>query len=198
MKRLTISDVTNMPAALGTRMRPLSRYKKVVLARPLLFLEKEEILKYLKSRKLSYMIDKSNFEETFLRNKIRHSLMPSLVKIAASYKDNLYVLSRTISWDYDFIFSQAQAALEKAIIKEAQGLLELSIVKIADLHRALLYNLIRLAIERAKGNLRRLEAKHVELIVELLFAMPKGSIVDIPGLRVRKTERSLAFLRKAD
>jgi tRNA(Ile)-lysidine synthase len=176
-------------------MMPLSKYKKVFLLRPLLFLEKEEILKFLKSRKLVFMIDKSNLEDVFLRNKIRHDLMPSLAKTSPSYKDNIYSLSKSISWDYDFIHRQAQAALEKAIVKEKEGLLEVSTAKVIDLHKALLYNLIRLCIERAKGSLRRMESKHIELIAQLLFDMPKGSIVDIPGLKVIKRERCLAFQR---
>jgi len=62
---------------LGLRaMLPLSKYKNLTVIRPLLSLEKGEILDFLHKNKIPYMIDKSNFEEKFLRNKIRLEILP--------------------------------------------------------------------------------------------------------------------------
>jgi tRNA(Ile)-lysidine synthase len=181
---------------LGLRgMLPLSKYKKVLLLRPLLFLEKDEILKFLKNQKITYMVDASNLEDVFLRNKIRHSLIPCFAKISPHFKDSIYNLARNISWDYDFIYEQASLFCQQAIIKESLASLELSIKKIAHLHKALLYNLVRIAIAKVKGNLRRIDSKHIEQIVQLLFTLPKGSVVDIPGLQVIKKDTSLLLRR---
>jgi tRNA(Ile)-lysidine synthetase-like protein len=46
--------------------------------RPLLFLWKKDILKYLKMHSLSYCTDITNAELFYLRNKIRHNLLPYL------------------------------------------------------------------------------------------------------------------------
>ncbi len=48
------------------------------IIRPLLEVSRLEIEAYLKEHNLSYFIDKSNYDETYLRNKVRHSLMPLL------------------------------------------------------------------------------------------------------------------------
>ncbi|MEM7367123.1 MAG: tRNA lysidine(34) synthetase TilS [Bacteroidota bacterium] len=52
--------------------------------RPLLCLQKEEILTYLTSNHLSYRIDQSNLESKYLRNQIRHSIIPALEDIQPS------------------------------------------------------------------------------------------------------------------
>ncbi|MFC1514425.1 tRNA lysidine(34) synthetase TilS [Candidatus Omnitrophota bacterium] len=181
---------------LGLRgMLPLSKYKKVVLIRPLLFLEKYEILTFLKNRNLTFMLDKSNLEDVFLRNKIRHDLAPSLARMSPTYKNSIYNLAKTISWDYDYIFQKAHAAFERSLIRQTDTLVEINTAKVLSLHRALAYNLLRICIERAKGSLRRVESKHLEQLFELLHSLPVGSVIDLPGLKVSKKEHSLAFRR---
>lgn len=49
--------------------------------RPLLFFSRQEVELYAKSRKLSYVVDMSNFDEHYERNYIRHSVVPLLKKI---------------------------------------------------------------------------------------------------------------------
>lgn len=46
--------------------------------RPLLNIERSEIEEYLKSQNISWRTDKTNFETEYLRNKIRHKLIPFL------------------------------------------------------------------------------------------------------------------------
>ncbi|MBN1494851.1 tRNA lysidine(34) synthetase TilS [Candidatus Peregrinibacteria bacterium] len=57
------------------------------ILRPLLYTSKEEILDFLKRKKLKYRIDKSNYDKTFLRNEIRLDLIPAINKIQPKFKD---------------------------------------------------------------------------------------------------------------
>ncbi|MBI2439367.1 MAG: tRNA lysidine(34) synthetase TilS [Candidatus Moranbacteria bacterium] len=54
--------------------------KNDFLVRPLLTTSRADILLYLKERKLSFREDKSNNDEHYLRNRIRHTLLPLLAK----------------------------------------------------------------------------------------------------------------------
>ncbi|MBN2120179.1 MAG: tRNA lysidine(34) synthetase TilS [Candidatus Omnitrophica bacterium] len=172
---------------------PISKYKKIVVVRPLLFLEKKEITAFLTAREIKYLVDKSNFQEEFLRNKIRLRLLPVLSKISNSYKDNLYNLAKSIGWDYDFIHKQSLLAVQSAVLKESANIFEISFEKIAHLHRSLLNGSIRICLEWTKGNLRRVDSKHIDEIIDLIFERPVGSVVDIPDLKITKKEKSLVF-----
>lgn len=55
-------------------MRPKNNY----VIRPLIDMSREDILRYLKERKIHHRTDTSNHDQKFLRNKIRHSLIPLL------------------------------------------------------------------------------------------------------------------------
>jgi tRNA(Ile)-lysidine synthase len=63
--------------------------KSGVILRPLLNIEKKDILNYLKQNKLEYKIDKSNFDTNISRNKFRHNILPEFERINSNYKNNL-------------------------------------------------------------------------------------------------------------
>ena len=182
---------------LGLRaILPISKYKNLTIIRPLLFLEKKRILEFLNKNKISYLIDKTNLEEKFLRNKIRLNLLPYLTKLWPEVKESLYNLALLVSWDYEFIYQKAKEELEKSILKESSGILEINLNKIRGLPRGLVNNILRIAIEKTKGSLRRINSKHIEKIWELLSKEAPILSLDIPFLRIIKQADSLIFKKK--
>ena len=53
---------------------------KYKIVRPLLYLNKEKIIKYLDDNKIKYVVDKSNTDEKYTRNRYRKHLLPFLKK----------------------------------------------------------------------------------------------------------------------
>ena len=66
------------------------------IIRPLLCVDKDEIYSYAKKNNLIYFEDKSNHEDDFLRNRIRHHVVPLLKKESPSVGEKFeeYVLFR--------------------------------------------------------------------------------------------------------
>ncbi len=64
-------------------------YNRTAILRPLLKLEKSEILDYLDKNKLEYKIDKTNFLNDFSRNKLRNEIIPQFSEINEKYKKNI-------------------------------------------------------------------------------------------------------------
>lgn len=75
----------------GTGLKGLTGIKPVNgnIIRPLLCLSKKEVLKYADENNLEYIIDSSNYEDTFLRNKIRLQVIPLLESINPSLTSGL-------------------------------------------------------------------------------------------------------------
>lgn len=76
--------------------KALSGFKRIRGNRwsPLLHVRKEEMESYLTSKGISWCVDKSNFEDFTMRNKIR-KLMPGLREIVPNFEQNLMeVLNR--------------------------------------------------------------------------------------------------------
>ena len=88
----------------GTALRgmraimPKNMYKGMYIIRPLIEVDKGEVLKWLKDNNYSYVIDKTNFEDKFLRNKIRHKLIDELRKLNPNVENSLFNLSKTFHY----------------------------------------------------------------------------------------------------
>lgn len=59
------------------------------ILRPLLWVEKKEILTYLHNNKLEYKIDSTNTDTEITRNHLRHNIIPNYEKINKNYKQNI-------------------------------------------------------------------------------------------------------------
>jgi tRNA(Ile)-lysidine synthase len=77
--------------ARGTSLSGLTgmKVKQGYYLRPLLHLCKEEIITYLQTHALAYKEDPTNNSHDFLRNRIRHSLIPFLTTIDQRFDNNL-------------------------------------------------------------------------------------------------------------
>ncbi len=62
---------------------------KYKILRPILNLQKKEILSFLEKDNLDYKIDKTNFLNDFSRNKLRNQIMPKIENINSNYRKNI-------------------------------------------------------------------------------------------------------------
>jgi tRNA(Ile)-lysidine synthase len=102
--------------ARGSGIRGLSgmRPKTGFLVRPLLFASRAEIRKYADSRSLSWREDSSNAETKYIRNRIRHVLIPEFEAINPAFMQNA---TETISHLYQTgkLVNLALAQIKKAV-----------------------------------------------------------------------------------
>lgn len=161
-----------------------------IFIRPFLETPRWEIDKFLKRKGVKPRIDSTNKEEAFLRNKIRHNLIPLLKK---NYNQNisqaLANLAESVSYDYEFMDQAARRSLKG-------NNLRLNIKKAEKLHPAILRLKIRQSIACLQGDTRRISFQHIKEIENLLNKRPEGSVVDLPkGIQVKKARKSLYFYR---
>lgn len=70
----------------GLKGIPVQRGK---IIRPLLFASRKEIELYAENRKLKFRSDSSNASDKYLRNKVRHNLLPVLKELKPGFEDRL-------------------------------------------------------------------------------------------------------------
>jgi len=176
---------------------PKTKYKNLTVVRPLLVFGKADIVNWLHTGNIAYCVDKSNFEEEFLRNRLRLSVMPMLRELNPAITDGLCNLAQAAGRDYDYIASQAKVLFKEALLKETHQQVELKLEAMVHAHPALFNHLVLLAIEKVKGNTRSIENCHVDEINDMVYHRPLGSVVDIPSVVVRKIEHRLIFQKKS-
>jgi len=90
--------------------------KSGAILRPLLNLEKSDILKYLDENKLKYFIDSSNLDDKYTRNKLRNNIIPQFEEINSNYKKNINNLTSYFEEIKEFIISEVKSFLDEQAI----------------------------------------------------------------------------------
>ena len=172
---------------------PSSKFKGISCVRPLFELRKSGILEWLQRNNIPYHIDKTNLEDNFLRNRVRLKLLPFLEEFNPNIVETFFSMAKTLALDYDFMYTYSQKILSKIKKQRSKNSIKLSLSEITQMHPALIFNILRLAIEELKGDTRKLELKHMEEVLNLIYHRPAMSVVDLPDLEVKKEERWLTI-----
>jgi tRNA(Ile)-lysidine synthase len=180
---------------------PQREISGIPFVRPLLGFRKRELLDYLAQNRIRFRRDHTNDQQKFFRNKIRLELIPLLEKrYNKNVQEILCNLAETVSVDYDYIHQEAQKKFKRLARFSGDGRgIFLNMASLASQPIALERMMIRLGIERLKGDTRRLTLRHVEEIEDLINNRPCGSRVHLTdSMEVRKDKKNIVFvLRKA-
>jgi len=93
-----------------------SKYDEYV--RPLLSVTKDEILKYLEDKGISYLVDPSNQEDSFLRNRIRNNVLPELHKVDERFDHNFLKTLNNIQETENFLEKLTVSEFDKISLVE--------------------------------------------------------------------------------
>lgn len=148
----------------GLRSIPYSREK---IIRPVLDLTRAEIETYLRQKRQKFCIDATNFDCSYLRNKIRHNIMPKLSEINPNLIGTLAQTAVSVTLDYDLIEELAGVTLKKVLISLNNDSMVLDHKKWASLHPALKAETIRAAIRKI-DTLTDISAVQIQEILEIL------------------------------
>jgi len=170
---------------------PKRRMGSVDIIRPLLGVRRKDIESFLKIKKASHCIDKTNADEIYFRNKIRHKLLPLLEKeYNKNIREVLFNLAQNVGSDYDYLKTSAAQFLKNNKTK-------LNLNKLMQLHPSIMRLKLRAAISHLQGNTRRITFKHIQELEDLIFNRPEASVVNLPkGISAIKKRRTLNFYLK--
>jgi tRNA(Ile)-lysidine synthase len=172
--------------------------------RPLLAVERAEILKYLEAIHARFVVDSSNASPAMLRNRVRAQLLPMLEReYGAGLGRRLAGLAAEMRSLDDLVTAMAEAELERAI--DSDGTLD--VARAASLHPAVAAAVVREFVRRRVGDLRRVGRAHIDAVVRLCLEGPPNGAIDLPGgwraernyatLAMRKGSRRIAPRFKA-
>ncbi len=164
--------------------------------RPLLCLRRSEIAEYLTKNNIVACQDESNNDCRFLRNRVRHKLLPELV---SHYNPNIHhTLAQTanlLQTDEDFLYHETQSALEKCRI----GLHNFDRQLFLSLHPALQRRLIRLAYTQLVGHKKGLYFSHVRSMIGLLKRNRPNTELRLPSqILFRRSYDQFSLQRLSD
>jgi tRNA(Ile)-lysidine synthase len=134
--------------------------KNDYLVRPLLFASREEIREYCEKYEVKYREDSSNADTKYVRNKIRHLIVPVLREINPSFENTI---EETISrvGDINEIYSGHISKIRKSLIRESKKSLS---VRISDLMALSPLNTMIFELFRSFGLTRPMVPELIKLV----------------------------------
>ena len=96
-------------------------YKNGHIIRPLLFASRDEIEQYSLQNKIGYRNDTSNSELKYLRNRIRHELLPLIISLNSDFREGLTNSIARIAAFEQLGNRELDRWIEDKVIQEDQG-----------------------------------------------------------------------------
>jgi tRNA(Ile)-lysidine synthase len=149
--------------------------------RPLLEISRSEIMLYLSERKLGWREDASNSDTTFLRNRVRHLLLPILEEYNPAVRASLSATASLLA-DEDALLGELteQAFNESCRIENCK--IVCSVRQLQLLNLPLRRRALRQAFKQLTGTLEGVGLSHINALCDLLDTKRQNSRLSLPQL----------------
>lgn len=150
----------------------------LTVVRPLLEVFRYETVDYCRRHNLEPRSDSSNVSDAFLRNRVRMELLPMLREYNPRFDAALLRLATIASDEIAYLDEQASSLWHKVAQVETSAVY-LDKNKMSSLPLVMQRHLSRKAAEHLLGNLKDIEADHIEAMVQFL-SKPAGKSLHLP------------------
>ncbi|MBN1289396.1 MAG: tRNA lysidine(34) synthetase TilS [Actinobacteria bacterium] len=184
----------------GTGLKGLSGMAPVSgrIIRPFIGIWRSEIEEYLEEKGVEPVIDSSNLKELYLRNRIRHRLVPYLEnEFGPGIKPVILREVDSLALDCDYVQGRVSEAFDQ--VAELVGDdVRMDISKLENLHDSVRRGVVREAWSRVCPTGSGLLWSHVNDILWKVAGGKSGAAVELPGAYVAEREYNELIIRSAD
>lgn len=150
------------------------------IIRPLLNVSRKDIEEYIEVNQLATVLDKTNLESIYTRNKIRLELIPYLEEnFNPKLEDSIFKLSMMAKEDSEFIERYTREKFDSMLILISGNKLILDRNIYMDQDEAIKSRLIRMGISSILGDLNGIGESHVSLTKDLIGRGTTGKYLNI-------------------
>ena len=162
------SETVLMHMIRGTGLKGLGGISPVRnrIIRPMLNVTRQEVVNFLQEYCLSYVEDSSNETDAFLRNRIRHHIMPLLKTENPSLAEKLSQMALRLRQDEEILQSLTEQTLP-------------DVKTLRQMPRSLLSRYLTAFLQH--NGVKEPEAEHIALLENLVFSDKPSASGDFPG-----------------
>ena len=171
--------------------------REIMLVRPILHLWRHETEVYCREHNLQPVYDPSNSDETYFRNRLRHSLIPELEKYNPRFKNTLLRTAEVLAGDYETLSEAVDSVWPKVVLKAEADYIAFRSSAMEETPGGLRRNIFRRAMESLRPNLRNLDFNTLERDSHFVDARRHALIPDLIPRQMDLTE-ALTLFREGD
>ena len=164
-----------------------------VIIRPLIETTREEIEAFIKEREIPFVIDSSNQQDQYLRNRVRHELFPLLREhYNPQLVKSLVQTASILRTEDEYLENIAQDLLKDIVVSRERESVVIDCKGLLALPLAIQLRCLRGALEHVKGDLRQISSTHLYDIIKIVSQDEPHKLLKLPeGIRVEKSYHHL-------
>lgn len=167
------------------------------LIRPMLEVARAQVEEYLRIYSIPHVEDSSNAADEYLRNRLRHHVLPLLEELAPGFTQRSRGVIARLRADEDELSRQGLALCDQAL-DIPEGIAVPARV-LAEAPQALAVRAVRLLLARISGGDAGCTAAHLEAVAELCRGTDPSAKADLPdGITARRQYELLVLTRNAE
>ncbi len=140
----------------------------IPLIRPVLDIWRQEILEHLALTNLKPHLDKSNEDTSFMRNRIRHDLIPILEEYNPRLQHNLHQMADILRQDHLCLQEVEMKKWNECLRVQGAGYVGLDKARFLNTHPAIQRRLIRIAFQNLLPDLMDIEFLHIHKTINFI------------------------------
>ncbi len=181
---------TNMEGYAGIKIR--RKEKDYTIIRPLLYMSKEDIIKYNNDNNIKYYLDNSNNDTSYLRNRIRKNIIPLLQKEDPYIHLKFLNYSNTIQEYYNYVENITK---EKIRNDYQNNKININIFKKENLliQKNIIFYILR-NIYNNESNI--IKENHILDIIKLINNDKPNTLINLPQDIIAKKEYNYVYIEK--
>jgi len=169
------------------------------IIRPLIEVWRAEVESFLEKRKIAFLSDPSNRSFHFLRNRVRHELLPLLQQYNPRIQQTLVQMAELFRAEEEFWQKLLEEEFPSLVRARKKDSITLDIPSLNARPLPLRFRSIRYAMEKLLGNLRRLGFPHLLAIEALLQSPEPNKRLQLPrGIWVAKAYHALTISKGSE
>jgi tRNA(Ile)-lysidine synthase len=162
-----------------------------IIIRPMLTITRDAIVSELNAENIAFVEDASNQDRRFLRNRIRHEILPLLETVNPNIKETLLRGAMVLEEENKLIEARMENVRSKIIVAQDTHAVTLDISLLMSQPLALQRRLLRWGVRKIQGDLTGIAFDTIETILNRLS---KNFTLTLPhGILARKAENQLTL-----
>lgn len=175
---------------------PLKRGENVV--RPLLDVQRKEIVDYLQERQEEFRVDSTNFQRVYLRNRIRQDLIPQLKQYSLGIVTVLTRQAHILRDDHAYLEELADEAFQRTCVSEKTGERQFDRLALLSVPLPIRRRVVRQSLQLAVGDPQSPRFDVVERVLDRLEHGQSGWTMECNGVRVSQEYDRLVVRRREE
>ena len=147
------------------------------LIRPLIYLSKDDIIKYNKDNNIPYAIDNTNFSNIYTRNKIRNEILPILKEINPKIHEKFIKYNYTLNTYNDYVEDEINNIYSNIYHNNSIDLNDFNLLPLF-IKRNLLKKIL---LDIYESNINLINDNHVDLILDIIYNDKPNLMINLPN-----------------